>query len=217
MTGFDYVVATVVIASVLLGAWRGVVGEIIALLAWVMAFFAARWWGEEVAQAFFSELIADASLRIVAAWIVVFVGVLVLMGLLRLAVRGMLKALGLGLSDRLLGLFFGLVRGGLIVLVLVAFFRIQQHGAQHRDGGERDDERGGTALRGPADTGPGSGPRRDRRAALPAEQGPAADDRARDRDVERTVRTVGGLDRAVELAGHRTQRRDRPRPGVGRP
>ena len=120
MTGFDYVVATVVIASVLLGAWRGVVGEIIALLAWVMAFFAARWWGEEVAQVFFSELITDASLRIVAAWVVVFVGVLVLMGLLRLAVRGMLKALGLGLSDRLLGLFFGLVRGGLIVLVLVA-------------------------------------------------------------------------------------------------
>ena len=32
MTGFDYVVAPVVIASVLLGAWHGVVGEIIALL-----------------------------------------------------------------------------------------------------------------------------------------------------------------------------------------
>ena len=47
MTGFDYVVATLVLASVLLGAWRGVVGEIIALTAWVLAFFAARWWGAE--------------------------------------------------------------------------------------------------------------------------------------------------------------------------
>ena len=33
MTGFDYVVATLVLASVLLGAWRGVVGEVIALTA----------------------------------------------------------------------------------------------------------------------------------------------------------------------------------------
>ena len=120
MTGFDYVVATLVIASVLLGVLRGVVGEIIALLAWVMAFFAARWWGEDIAQIFFSGLIADPSFRLVAGWVVLFVGVLVLMGLLRLAVRGMLKAVGLGLSDRLLGLFFGLARGLLIVLVLIA-------------------------------------------------------------------------------------------------
>ena len=120
MTGFDYVVATLVIASVLIGAWRGVVGEIIALSAWVLAFFAARWWGAEVAQIFFSNLIVDPPLRIVAAWVVVFMAVLALMGLLRLAVRGMLKALGLSLSDRLLGILFGLARGLLIVLVLVA-------------------------------------------------------------------------------------------------
>ena len=120
MTGFDYVVATVVLASVLLGLWRGVVGEVIALTAWVLAFFAARWWGAEIAHIFFSGLISDPGLRIVAGWVAVFVAVLVLMGLLRLAVRGMLKALGLGLSDRLLGVFFGLARGVLVVLVLVA-------------------------------------------------------------------------------------------------
>lgn len=119
MTGFDYVVATLVLASVLLGAWRGVVGEIIALSAWVLAFFAARWWGAEVAQIFFSSLILDPALRIVAAWVVVFIGVLALMGLLRLAVRSMLKALGLSLSDRLLGVLFGMARGLLLVLVLV--------------------------------------------------------------------------------------------------
>ena len=120
MTGFDYVVATLVVASVLLGAWRGVVGEIIALTAWVLAFFAARWWGAEIAQVFFHELITDPALRIVAGWVIVFIGVLILMGLLRLAVRGMLKAFGLGLSDRLLGIVFGLARGLLVVLILVA-------------------------------------------------------------------------------------------------
>ena len=120
MTGFDYVVITIVLASVLLGVWRGVVGEIIALAAWVLAFFAAKWWGAEVAHLFFTGLIADPALRIVAAWVTVFVAVLILMALVRLAVRGLLKALGLSLSDRLLGIIFGLARGLIIVFVLVA-------------------------------------------------------------------------------------------------
>ncbi|MBE2257746.1 MAG: CvpA family protein [Rhodobacteraceae bacterium] len=118
MTVFDYVVLFVVAASLVLGMWRGVVGEIIALVAWVLAFFAARWWGSMVAQAFTS--IADPVLRIVAGWVAVFVAVLVVMALLRLAVRGLLKALGMTLTDRLLGIVFGVARGLLIVLVLVA-------------------------------------------------------------------------------------------------
>ena len=56
MTWFDYVVIAIVVASVLLGAWRGVVGEIIALVAWVLAFFAAKFWGAEVARAFFTGI-----------------------------------------------------------------------------------------------------------------------------------------------------------------
>jgi len=119
MTTFDYVVITVLVASVLLGVWRGVVGEIIALLAWVLAFLAAKWFGAEVARLFFSG-ISDPVMRIVAAWVAVFVVVLLLMALLRLAVRGLLSALGLSLTDRLLGIVFGVARGLIIVLALVA-------------------------------------------------------------------------------------------------
>ena len=49
----------------------------------------------------------------------VFVAVLILMALLRLAVRGLLRALGLTLTDRLLGVIFGVARGLVIVFVLV--------------------------------------------------------------------------------------------------
>lgn len=119
MTAFDYVLIGIVVASLALGLWRGVVGEIIALVAWVLAFFAAKFWGSEIAQTVFSG-IADPALRIVAGWVAVFVAVLILMSLLRLAVRGLLKALGLSLTDRLLGVIFGVARGLLIVLVLVA-------------------------------------------------------------------------------------------------
>lgn len=118
MTGLDYAVIVIVAASALLGLWRGVVGEVIALGAWVLAFFAAKWWAAEVANLF--TFIADPGMRVVAAWVAIFMVVLIVMALIRLAVRGLLAALGLSLADRFLGIIFGVARGLLVVLALVA-------------------------------------------------------------------------------------------------
>lgn len=118
MTVFDYSVALIVVASLVLGLWRGVVGEIIALVAWLVAFLAAKTWGTGLAPVF--SAIADPALRVVAGWVAVFVVVLIAMALLRLAIRGLLKALGMTITDRLLGVIFGVARGVLIVLILVA-------------------------------------------------------------------------------------------------
>ena len=119
MTAFDFTAIGIVVASLVIGLWRGVIGEIVALVAWVLAFFAAKFWGVEVARVVFAG-IDDPVVRIVVAWVSVFVAVLLLMSLLRLALRSLLKALGLSLTDRLLGVIFGAARGLLIVLVLVA-------------------------------------------------------------------------------------------------
>jgi membrane protein required for colicin V production len=118
MTFFDYGVIAIVGASLALGVWRGVVSELLALAAWILAFFASRLLGPEIGSVFFTG-ITDATLRLLAGYIAVFIGVLVLMALGRLAIRGMIRALGMTLSDRLLGLLFGLARGLSIVLILV--------------------------------------------------------------------------------------------------
>ncbi len=118
MTAFDYGVVGVVVASLGLGLWRGVVGEIIALVAWVLAFLAARAWGAEVASLFTG--LSEPALRLAAAWVALFLAVLMVMALLRLALRGLLKALGMTITDRLLGVVFGFARGLIIVVALVA-------------------------------------------------------------------------------------------------
>ncbi len=118
MTVFDYVVIGVVGLSLAFGLWRGVVGEIISLLAWVVGIFAAVEFGGSVGQGVFAG-IADPAIRMLAGCVLIFVGVLVVMSLLRMAVRSMVKALGLSVSDRLLGMVFGLARGLLIVMLLV--------------------------------------------------------------------------------------------------
>jgi len=118
MTGFDYVALGIVGVSLVFGLWRGVVGEIIALVAWVLAIVAAVEFGAMVGQAVFAGL-SDPALRTLAGCVVIFVGVLVVMALFRMLVKSMVKALGLSVSDRLLGMLFGLVRGVLVCMVLV--------------------------------------------------------------------------------------------------
>ncbi|GHU31499.1 bacteriocin production protein [Betaproteobacteria bacterium] len=119
MTSFDWAVLVILLASMALGAWRGVLSEILAVAAWVMAFFAAKWRGEEFARQLLTG-IGDPVIRIIVAWVLIVVIVLLLMAMVRLAIRGLLKALGLSPSDRALGVLFGAARGGLIVLALVA-------------------------------------------------------------------------------------------------
>ncbi|MBI2306527.1 MAG: CvpA family protein [Rhodocyclales bacterium] len=118
MTAFDYGVIVILFASLALGLWRGLIGEVLALLAWVLAALAAWQFGAEVGGLI--TAIADSGMRILAGYAVVFVVVLIVLGVVRLAVRGLLKVLGLSAVDRVLGVFFGVARGLLIVLILVA-------------------------------------------------------------------------------------------------
>lgn len=118
MTVFDYFVVMIVTASLLLGMWRGVVGEIIALVAWVLAIFAAVEFGALVGTSVFAGM-SDPALRTLAGCVVIFIGVLVVMALFRMLVKRMVKALGLSVSDRILGMLFGMVRGVLVCMVLV--------------------------------------------------------------------------------------------------
>jgi membrane protein required for colicin V production len=118
VTVFDYAVLAVVAASVLLGMWRGVVSEMLALAAWAVAFFAARQYGATV-SVFFASWIADAAMRAMAGMAAVFVGVLLVFALGRMVVSLLLRAVGLGLLDRMLGGIFGVVRGVFVAFVAV--------------------------------------------------------------------------------------------------
>lgn len=118
MTLFDYAVLTIVGGSVLLSIFRGFVREVLALAAWVIAFIAAGLLGNIVAG-WLATSISDESVRVLVAFVAVFVATLISMSLIALAVSGLMRKAGLGLEDRVLGSFFGLARGMLIVMLLV--------------------------------------------------------------------------------------------------
>jgi membrane protein required for colicin V production len=115
MAWLDYVVIGVFAVSMAVGAWRGLVREVIAILGWVIAFLAANLLagplGPEMPGA-----IPSAELRVAAAFTAVFIGSLMLSSLAGLLLSKLVKAVGLGGTDRALGATFGAARGLLLVL-----------------------------------------------------------------------------------------------------
>jgi membrane protein required for colicin V production len=118
VTVFDYAVLAIVAASVLLGAWRGLVSEVLALAAWVAALLTARELAPGMAPVF-SDWLKEPALQYAAAFAVIVVAVLVTVALTRLALSRLLRAIGLGPLDRFLGAVFGVARGVLVVLLCV--------------------------------------------------------------------------------------------------
>jgi len=118
VTLFDYVVLGVMAISLLAGGVRGVVSEILGLIALVAAFLAARLWAVPAGNLLMAEL-DDPLWRQLLGFAVIFIAVLIAFALLRWLAAMLLKAVGLRPLDRALGALFGLARGVLVLLVLV--------------------------------------------------------------------------------------------------
>ena len=115
MTWLDYAVLGVFAASLVVGAWRGLVREVLSILGWVIAFLAANLLAGPLGQ-HMPQAIPSPELRVAAAYVAVFIASLVVTTLLSLLLSKIVKAAGLGGVDRALGVIFGAARGVLIVL-----------------------------------------------------------------------------------------------------
>lgn len=118
MTSFDYIVLAIVGLSILLSMMRGFVREILSLAGWVVAFFVAKYYTLELAP-LLPQAIPSESLRLLAAFLILFLATLLVTSLLSIALAQIFKQIGLNWMDRILGAFFGLARGMVIVGILV--------------------------------------------------------------------------------------------------
>lgn len=116
MTALDWIVLAVFALSMLVGAWRGLVYEVLSLLGWIVAFVVARLWGGEVAGLL--PLAGwEPQLRYAAGFVLLFVLALFGWGLVSWLSRRLIEAVGLRPVDRTLGALFGVLRGALLALV----------------------------------------------------------------------------------------------------
>jgi membrane protein required for colicin V production len=120
ISAVDWILLAVMGLSLLLGLWRGIVREVLSLLAWVAAFYVSQMYAPRAA-AWLPMEGSSEMLRYAAGFVVVFVAVLVAMALLAWVIQKLISAVGLGPLDRLLGSLFGLMRGVVILLAVTVF------------------------------------------------------------------------------------------------
>ncbi len=118
MTGFDYAVLIIIGLSVIFSIMRGMVKEVLAIIGWVAAFYVGRTYTDQLLPMMPVDIPTE-SLRVLAAFLILFLATLLLASLLGIAISAIIKKIGLGWLDRLLGAGFGVVRGLLIVCILV--------------------------------------------------------------------------------------------------
>ncbi len=118
MTWADWAIIAVLGLSALISVVRGFVKEIVSLLIWLAAAVIASIFHDQLAS-LMPDLIDTPSLRMLAAWIVLFVAVLLVGSILNYLLGKLVKATGLSGTDRLLGLVFGAIRGLTIVMVIL--------------------------------------------------------------------------------------------------
>jgi len=111
---FDYILIGIVGLSMILSLWRGFVREIISLIGLVAAFLiASRTSGN--AGEFLGQWIPNGTTADIAGFVLIFVVVMVLVGLIGALIRKLVDMADLTATDRTLGMFFGITRGLLLI------------------------------------------------------------------------------------------------------
>jgi len=118
MNAFDLVILAVLIVFALLGAWRGLVSEVIAILQWVAAGVIAWFFAGSLSE-IFQRFVGEPALRKLLAFILIFLVVFALGVVVSWLIRKSLPAKrGFRIVNAILGGMFGAARGALAILIV---------------------------------------------------------------------------------------------------
>ena len=120
---FDWILIAIIVISSVFGLLRGFVKELLSLASWLAAFFVARLFSFKLSN-FMIDWIDQPQFRVIAAFVILFAITLVVGALINNVFSRLVSATGLTSTDRLFGMVFGIVRGGLLVIVMVSLLSL---------------------------------------------------------------------------------------------
>ncbi|MGQ0443213.1 MAG: CvpA family protein [Methylophilaceae bacterium] len=118
MTSFDYIVLMIIGFSIIVSMMRGGVRELLALAGWVAAFYVAKTYTSQLVPLLPPDIPTE-SLKVLAAFVILLLAILLIASLLAIALSSLIKKIGLNWLNRFIGALFGFARGLLIVCLLV--------------------------------------------------------------------------------------------------
>ena len=113
----DMIILSIIIFSAIISLFRGFVKEAFSLILWISAFFLTIL-SQPSAQKFLYNFSISASMLEPLTYIIVFVSLIFIGGLVINFIHGLVQWSGLSGFNRLLGFMFGSLRGVIIVSLL---------------------------------------------------------------------------------------------------
>jgi membrane protein required for colicin V production len=117
MNPFDILIIVVLGYSLVRGLFRGLVKEVSSLIGVLGGFYAAYTY-YKVLAGLLAGLIHDTSYLNILSFLIIFCGVLIIVGVLGVIIKYLLNIAFLGWVDRIGGIVFGVLKGILIVSIL---------------------------------------------------------------------------------------------------
>ncbi len=119
MAVIDWVILAVLAVSSLISLKRGFVKEALSLASWIAAFIIARLFSGNLAT-LLAGVVETNSVRWILAFVILFAGTVTIGAMVNHLLVEMVRMTGLGGTDRVFGMVFGLIRG-LVVLVAIVY------------------------------------------------------------------------------------------------
>ena len=130
LSWIDLGIAIILLISVIIAIFRGFVKEAISLASWIVAIWLAVTFSHQVALFLPSSIdeatlnlgtngVEASNLRVGIAFILIVIGTLIAGALLNYILSHITQSRALRGIDRLLGAFFGIVRGAALVVIVI--------------------------------------------------------------------------------------------------
>lgn len=136
MNYIDIAIIGIIGLSTVIAFFRGLITEALSLLVWIVAFWGAAYFSQDVAAMLPDQLHSITKGKIdlkptegsteellvsILSYAITFLGILFLAGLVNLGISLLIRFLKISFIDRILGMGFGVLRGWLIVAFLGLF------------------------------------------------------------------------------------------------
>jgi membrane protein required for colicin V production len=118
MSTLDWIIVLIIALSVLQAVASGFIREFFAFAGVIVAFLVAVW-EYPIVAGFYARFMSTPWPAQIAAFLTVFIVVVVLAGILGSALSRLVRGVGLSFLDRLLGAAFGFFRGVVVGAILV--------------------------------------------------------------------------------------------------
>ena len=118
MIWIDYAILAIIGLSVLISVWRGFTKEALSLAGWIIAGVVAFNFAVNL-EVMLESYIEVPSLRYPVAFAILFIATLFFAAFINHLVVQVIKKTGLSGTDRMVGIFFGVARGCMVIALLV--------------------------------------------------------------------------------------------------